>query len=602
MTTLPRDLQLLNIVTLALCLLISALLPLIANRKFSLTEWTFFSLITVPPVFVIAGLLHYKLQPPQNTTTLILSTAAVALVAAFIKTKKEISFNTPRVTPAVAALIAILAASALLRILLMYHTQYPLGDDTYFHCLYAKSILQNGKLIFTMSPYDPIPLKYPWGMHVALAFASDITAFPIHAIFKFSLIFWSVTSVLGIFVLARRLLSSTSAALWAALLYGLVANFGSIDYIRWGGLGNLLAMATLLALITSIVTPGSKPIPTALWQILLLATTFIIHGSASLVVFLILGVLAAILIITRKQTTAASTAIATIFISIIIGAITAPDILSHMTSLNTSAALAQERYVSVHDFPLMFNIALTAAALAGFLLIQRRSATTGSLLLISWNALLLLGFAASRYIFGLIAFIKTGQPSIAFLPSRFATDMIYPLSIFAGFATAWTFGKLSASRNKPASLATSTAILLLLLSVPIQHLQDKWGQQYAGPAETTAMLRLAKIAPPGSLVLNKRDAPGSYWVPYTTGIISTTVSRPMLYHLDYQHGAGAVKIVEYRLALNELLYNQKNFPLLQTMLSRIPAKAIFAYTDSPAAYPAAKLLFKEGRIFVYRIK
>ena len=57
------------------------------------------------------------------------------------------------------------------------------------------------------------------------------------------------------YVFARRLTDNSLMALYSAAIYGLWAWFGSIDYFRWGGLPNELAM---LLFITMLSIGGSS--------------------------------------------------------------------------------------------------------------------------------------------------------------------------------------------------------------------------------------------------------------------------------------------------------------------------------------------------------
>ncbi len=571
-----------------------------ARRGSCVVEKTFYSLSVFPALVVFAGVLIYKYHLSAAVSAGIFVFAALVVVLLWAKGKSG-EFEAAPGFKVTAILILVLAASAILRILLMSHTQFPLGDDSYFHCLYAKTIQTKGSLVFSMMPCDPMPLKYPWGMHVGLAFFSRVTAVPVHVVFKAALIWWSVVSVLGIFVVGRLLTGSDVSGLWAAFLYGLVANFGGIDYIRWGGLGNVIAMVFILAVIPLVVAPKKVEWPGSIFSFLLLLAAFLIHGSAALVVFVVLGAFVLIRgLIDKAGTRIAAVFFAIVFVSVLCGLLIAPDIFSHLAGLKNSASLAAERYVSIFDFPLMFNMMVSAAGVAGFIIISRRR-DRGHIYIVAWAGCLLLGFVASRYVFGMMSFFRTGEAAIAFLPSRFVTDLVYPLCIMGGVSMAWGFGRLKTGRAATGFL-TAAAVMSLLLFVPFQHLHDKWGQTYAGPDAVEAMCKLKRVSSPDSLIVNKKDAPGSFWVPYATGRAATTVSRPMLHHLDFENGEQAVQIIHLRSIIEELAFVRKDYKTLWLALNQIPEKEVYVYSDVPMDCPFGKLIYKNSSIRVYRLK
>lgn len=574
----------------------------LACRRLNFTEWIYLWAVSFAATMTAAGALAFKYGLSTYEIMLVFGFLSIVLLYLYFNNRKNFEREPLALNPAGLLLLLILAGSAVLRILLMWNTEFPLGDDSYFHCLYARSIQQAGRLIYSMAPYNPLPLKYPWGLHVMLAWASGMTGIPIHSVFKGALIAYSVVSVLGVFVAARRITGSYSAALWSAFLYGLVVNFGSIDYIRWGGLSNVFSMAALLALALLALKKDEGVRTGWMWPVFVLITAFLVHGSAAAVLYAVLASFAVVLFLRGgKGISDGLFHLVTIAVSIGAGAIVAPDIFSHLVNLGGVAGVFEEKYVGVMDFPLIFSIIPAAAAAAGFVILSRRP-RQAHFPLFAWTLTLLAGFIASRYGAGLVNYIRSGSAICAFVPSRFVTDMAYPISIFAGAAFAWGFGKLGAVENRLLRWAVAAAVLALCLHIPFQHLHDKWGQTYAGPEEIRAMDWLAANAPQDSLIVNKTDAPGSYWVAYRSGRPTTITSFPQLFHLDFTNAERERNFVQAGMKLNHLVFQSRDWNLLGAALWYFPYSSIYVYSNGPIGVPWAKLAFRTKTIYIYQIK
>ncbi len=589
--------------TAVFILIVSFVSARFISDKRTFGEWLFFSSISVFVYSIGAGVLFYKFGVSDTALAVLFGAATVTSMAFYFRRRASEAptvFCAPRTQ---FVLFLILAGASAIRILLMWHTSFPLGDDSYFHCLYARSIQLAGRLIFSMAPFDPVPLKYPWGLHVGLAFASNATGAEIHQVFKFALIFYGVVSVLGIFVLARKATGSDSTALWSAFLYGMVANFGSIDYIRWSGLPNTLAMASLLAVILLALKRDSGHRTSIVWQVGLLAAIFLTHGSAVALLYGVIGTLGLVLLFRsgKKNIAHGISLFSIIVLSLVVGALIAPDIFSHLARLGKTAAAYPEKYVSIFDFPFMFSMVFTVAASAGFCLaVGRRS--FGYLAVYAWVFALLSGFFVSRYAAGLISYLRTGEGAAFFQPSRFATDLVYPLSVLGGVALSWFAEKTYRIRSRLLRIGFIAAAVLLCLHEPVQHLYDKWGQVYAGREEVEAMEWIRNDTPDDSLVVNKPDAPGSYWAAYVSGRAATLILRPTLHHIDVEHGESARREVMARQALQNAVFKKKDPQQVERIMRFFPNSLFYIYSDVPINLPQADLVFKSETIYVYELK
>jgi len=121
--------------------------------------------------------------------------------------------------------------------------------DPTFHLVLARQI-QISHHAIDHWPFAGIPLNYPTGSHVLVVVLSALAGLPLHTTFKDFIPLLGVLTTGQIYVFARRVTASPLTALYSAAIYGLWAWYGSIDYFRWGGLPNELAMLLFLAMLS----------------------------------------------------------------------------------------------------------------------------------------------------------------------------------------------------------------------------------------------------------------------------------------------------------------------------------------------------------------
>jgi len=147
-------------------------------------------------------------------------------------------------------LLAILGFYLALRLLPAFFQEYPQGWDPYFHLVLADKISQAGKLVFDWAPYETTQLNYPLGSHLLLALGTFMAGVPAHKVFLVAVPFFTTLTAAQIYVLAWRATGERELALYAAAAYAFMAVLGSLDYLRWGGLPNLVGMYLFLALLS----------------------------------------------------------------------------------------------------------------------------------------------------------------------------------------------------------------------------------------------------------------------------------------------------------------------------------------------------------------
>jgi hypothetical protein len=155
--------------------------------------------------------------------------------------------------------------------------QLPNGTDPKFHLILARKIQLAQHAISDWEPFESIGLNYPTGSHTVLVVLSDLTGLPLHTIFKDLIPLLGVLSTAQIFVLARNVLADSTAALYAAMAYGVWAFDGSFDYGNWSGIPNEMGMLLFLAVLSAWLEPWLAAIRVAIMAILYAAVLLVHH-------------------------------------------------------------------------------------------------------------------------------------------------------------------------------------------------------------------------------------------------------------------------------------------------------------------------------------
>ncbi len=149
--------------------------------------------------------------------------------------------------PELAALLTITALALAVRLYAVRELPAGLFGDSYHHTVIAQLLVDNGGLFRSWQPYAPLTtLTYHFGFHSLAAWLSWLSGYPL------TLSVVAVGQILGalaapgIFLLARRLLGESRAALWAAGLVALVSIFPAY-YVNWGRYTQLAGQTVLPA-------------------------------------------------------------------------------------------------------------------------------------------------------------------------------------------------------------------------------------------------------------------------------------------------------------------------------------------------------------------
>jgi hypothetical protein len=370
----------------------------------------------------------------------------------------------------------LIAAAFLVRFLPVFFSTEALGgDDARFHNVLAQKILLQRSLPAAWYPFASIPVTYPLGSHATAAFLADVAQCPVHHAVSFLIVLVGALSVGMIFLLAREVFQSADSALFAAVCYGFMASWGSLDYYRWGGLPNALAMLFLCSLALRFVASdpaGETRILGSVLAGLEILAIALTHPYTAAVAALLLVSCAWFAV--RRRARAAVLAAAGIGVLFC-----APHLAVILVGRGgglayTSAFVFREPALTILDLVAGMGPGLVAAFAVAVGTAWRKSWTPAQLALLGWFAGLFAAFVLLEYGYRAASLLLTSGRDMftALTPSRLATDMVYPMSILCGFLPA---SPLWVSRRRAIAL-------LAALAAAIACTAAWWRQTGVGPS------------------------------------------------------------------------------------------------------------------------
>jgi hypothetical protein len=446
---------------------------------------------------------------------------ALSLLLAWIRSPRRQAPARDRTQFWLAVLLAVVAVS---RFAPTFFHDIPPGFDPSLHLLLAKKVLLTDKLIYDFTPFENISLNYPLGSHLLIVVLSRLTSIALHRVYQLLIPALGVITTAQVYCLARRVFRSSEIALYAALAYGMWAFLGSIGYYNWGGLPNELGMVFLIPAIAILAQPTCD-LRSAAAVAVFLAGVFLTHHQVSLVAGITLGVAAGYLLLAPTAAepgkwgklralalgVAGSVALSSAFL--------VPEIMK-ITQIGETDAL---RFQSSHSLLLLIagmGVFFAAFASCGIVLscLREARARTGMLLTMSIAlvaAYLLCGPAYAAY-----ALHRWGDERTALEPSRFITDLVYFLSVFAGYATY----RLAARYRLEPGTAFVIGLLLALTNIPL------WRDNFAPDRDPDRWRTYAWIqqhTPADTVVLtNDQWAPYATWRPTLLTPLTASGPRP----------------------------------------------------------------------------
>lgn len=432
----------------------------------------------------------------------------------------------------------------------------PQGWDPSFHSLLASTTVATGKLP-TWAPYEPIASNYPYGPHALMAEISLLTGIASDQVFA-ALLNGVIPIITGLalYSFARRALRRHDIALGAVAAYGLLGNWGSIDYGAWGGLPNALGCFLLFVFLTELFAPAF-PWLRAVTGGLLLGAIPIAHHHVMLTTVMLLAAYGAVLVAqaffwgAAPSKRVARRRLRRLLVTGAVGLVVVGDyavpILLRAGQLGGTDVF---RYFDHYDglpfdkngWALWIVSALGFVALVvplyGWARVRQRGrggAEPARLFIAVSCVALAVAFFLCYYVYRSYSLHRYGLPYTAFTPTRFLTDLTYFLALYAGIALAalWRWGARRQSDNLAVRLAgkdlgqpgiparaiqviARAGVIALLLITATVNLRTQIGggagQLAAGEREAFAWIK-ANTAP-NTLVVNL-DV-NARWAPYFT--------------------------------------------------------------------------------------
>ncbi len=507
-----------------------------------------------------------------------------ALFLLFLKKKP---FLRPLLSSAGKRLFLIALLVFVLRFLPLLATDLPIGVDPTFHVLVASKIAEAGRIAGDLSPYEPILLNYPTGSHLLVALVSGDG--PVHVAFKALFPLLAALTVLVLYALARRLTPRPRAALWTAVAYGFLADWGSLDLVRWGGLPTALSQLFLAAfvLLYSSVDPGKKRWSSGGWirrsffGALLLAALATSHHHSAVAA----GAVGTLLFVQTLRAEKFSPRARFLLLSSLLAALVdAPFLLRMLPRIGrlgaTGAGDILEPAVLPWEAGLLLGPALVAGALLGRPTLRRASSSGGDSIaaaraVLAWTLALGAAFVFLDYGVRGVSRLLTGNSPAVLTPSRFLSDLALPLSIMAGPGIE-RFVRLVGERPGRLAAALACAVQCAASLAPQAH--PALGE------ETRAAARfIRENSPEDVLILNNPQ-----WLPYLTGRegtntflpLSEEVRRPYVVEKRALVGGGAKAVAAW----------QKKY-----------GRPVWLFIGKKMRSPALALLFREGETRVYKV-
>ncbi len=321
----------------------------------------------------------------------------------------------------------------------------PLGWDAYFHMTISESIFARGRAVHDWMPYENIPLNYPIGSHLLLALTQWLTGVRPHQFFELMVVLFTLLTGLQLFSLGTRATQDRAVGCFTALAYLYLGNYGSLHYAIWSGLPNLIGMYLFLGLLTYLRTEEASRIRGAI----VFATFFLggcfVHHHVMVTSGLCLGWTLLATYIGRERELAKR-----IFTGLVVSAVAGSPyfgmyVLRTAGLANTGIEAYMEDSADSLSIARDIGIGFTAAVAAGVYLYFKNGERVASVVTQPLIAMLLL-YVLVEFCVRTISLTVFNHEISPFTPSRFITDAVTLLSVFAGILFRTMQGESSRNR------------------------------------------------------------------------------------------------------------------------------------------------------------
>lgn len=307
----------------------------------------------------------------------------------------------------------------------------PIGWDAYFHMTISESILAHGGAVHDWMPYENMPLNYPIGSHLLLALTQWLTGVRPHQFFELMVVLFTLLSGLQLFSLAARATNDRQIGCYAALSYLFLGDLGSLDYALWSGLPNLIGMYLFLGLLSALaVDEESRARAIGVFVVYFLAACFV-HHHVMVTAGLCLGWTAAVSFVLGDKERAKRIATGLVASALVGSPYFLMYVLRTVGLRNTGIGDYLENIADAWGIAQDIGLGFVAAALAGVYLYFRNRVPVSQIALQPLVAMLGL-YLLVEFVFRTGSIVLFQHEMAPFTPSRWITDAVTLLSVFAG--------------------------------------------------------------------------------------------------------------------------------------------------------------------------
>jgi len=491
--------------------------------------------------------------------------------------------------------------SVIFRIGPMLFSELPLGDDTTFHVLVAKLIIDSKEIPITLEPYEPISINYPLGAHIILASFSIVSEKAVYIVFKFLILLFGVLSVCAVYVLGKQVFKKKIIALYAMFSYSMLPFLGGLGYYEWGGLPNEISMFFLLVIVVVFLRETNE-LKKAVFCGILTSGVILVHHLSAFVLFVVFITFGVITSFAQRSISPDLRSFGK-FLGIAI-------LISFFYLFTTLTRFSEFSQTTVFNFWEDFNFMVRWTFSIGVFFTFFSLIGVGKVIInisekhtreekftLTWIASLLLAFAMTDRVFRFVKFFQTGSLyTVAFVPSRFMTDMIYPLSVFSGMGLFLTVGKLRSFVKQNMKSLTIHRLLLLLffvaiISEPMFFLQNGISHARSSEINFDAIYWIDINTPQNALIVN--EGREGIWIPYLTGREVTKTFLPNSENIFDKY------IVAKKELHNLLIYDSENDNIPQIVENW--DRPLFIYSPKGIHSEYFEEVYRGQQAIVYRI-
>jgi len=345
----------------------------------------------------------------------------------------------------------------------------PMGVDPPIFLILAQKIQLAQHAARDWLPFDSAALNFPAGAPTLVAILSSICGLPVQVVFKDLMPMLGVLGTAQVYVFTGRATNATRAGLYAAMAYGTWVGLGSIDFYKWGGMPNEIAILLFLASLSAWLEESAGPARLAATSVLY-AAAILSHHHTQLASAGVLVTAVAWMLSRAPYRRAAVMLILSVLAALALDGFFLVSYLPRIAVLGHTSALYSEWPMSFITLVLYMGTPFVLTALAGMAFCARRRFSECHPVVMCACAALLGMFVICEYLLPPLHAPPLRRHWVAFTPSHFLNDLPCFLAVYAGIAAAVVQTRLR----------LPTAAVMAMMLLPAVSAFDAWSAQAAG--------------------------------------------------------------------------------------------------------------------------